>query len=225
MLDKFIASSVITCKRFEPDLISIDRGKLLEKINGDYKRFAHSQDGISPRSRLGLENGVFWNTGDESDEHGHISEDPVNRIEMMDKRKMKLQQVLQMIPKEDQAILYGKSDVCIVSWGSPKGPILDAIDMLKNDGHDISFIDIKLLHPFPTEHLKSLLNGSSIIIDIEANQNGQLGSLVRQNLLKDPDYYILKYTGRPMTCTEVYYSLKKILEDKAEKIQVLTYGA
>jgi len=225
MLDKFIASSVITCKRFDPDLVTIDRGKLLEKIDGNYKRFAHSPDGISPRSRLGLENGVFWNTGDESDEHGHISEDPVNRIEMMDKRKMKLQQMLDNIPKEDQAVLYGKADTCIVSWGSPKGPILDAIEMLKNDGHKVAFVDIKLLHPFPTDHVKSLLTDSSIIVDIEANQNGQLGSLLRQNLLRDPDYYILKYTGRPMTCTEICDSLKKILEDKAEKTQVLTYGA
>ena len=225
MLDKFIASSVITCKRFDPNLVTIDRGKLLEKIDGDYKRFAHSSDGISPRSRLGLENGVFWNTGDESDEHGHISEDPVNRIEMMDKRKMKLQQMLDNIPKEDQAVLYGKADTCIVSWGSPKGPILDAIEMLKNDGHKVAFVDIKLLHPFPTDHVKSLLTDSSIIVDIEANQNGQLGSLLRQNLLRDPDYYILKYTGRPMTCTEICDSLKKILEDKAEKTQVLTYGA
>ena len=94
ILDKFIASSVVTCNRFEPDLVSIDRGKLLEKIDGDYKRFAHSPDGISPRSKLGLENGVFWNTGDESDEHGHISEDPVNRIQMMDKRQKKVEQIL-----------------------------------------------------------------------------------------------------------------------------------
>jgi len=225
MLDKFIASSVITCKKFDTDLVSIDRGKLLEKIDGDYKRFEHSPDGISPRSRLGLENGVFWNTGDESDEYGHISEDPVNRIEMMDKRKKKFEEILNNIPKEDQAILYGKSDVCIVSWGSPKGPILDAIEMLKNAGHDVAFIDIKLLHPFPTDHVKSLLNNSSIIVDVEANQNGQLASLLRQNLLRDPNYYILKYTGRPMTCTEIFDSLKKILEKKAEKTQVLTYGA
>ena len=225
MLDKFIASSVITCKKFDTDLISIDRGKLLEKADDDYKRFEHSPDGISPRSKLGLENGVFWNTGDESDEYGHISEDPVNRIKMMDKRKKKFEEILNNIPKEDQAILYGKSDVCIISWGSPKGPILDAIEMLKNAGHDVAFIDIKLLHPFPTDYVKSLLNNSSIIVDVEANQNGQLASLLRQNLLRDPNYYILKYTGRPMTCTEIFDSLKKILEKKAEKTQVLTYGA
>jgi len=224
ILDKFIASSVVTCKRFEPDLISIDRGKLLEKIDGDYKRFAHSPDGISPRSKLGLENGVFWNTGDESDEYGHISEDPVNRIQMMDKRQTKVEQMLSLIPKDDQAVAYGKLDICIVSWGSPKGPILDAIEMHRNEGHEIGFIDIKLLHPFPTNYIKSMLKDSSIIIDIEANMTGQLASLIRENLLRDPDYYVLKYTGRPMTCIEIFDSLKKILEKKSEKKQVLTYG-
>ena len=40
MLDKFIASSVITCKRFDPEKVTIDRGKLLERIETeDYKRF------------------------------------------------------------------------------------------------------------------------------------------------------------------------------------------
>ena len=224
ILDKFIASSVVTCNRFDPDLVSIDRGKLLEKIDGDYKRFALSEDGISPRSKLGLENGIFWNTGDESDEYGHITEDPVTRIQMMDKRQTKVEQIVSLIPKEDQAVVYGKLDICIVSWGSPKGPILDAIEMHKQDGYEIGFIDIKLLHPFPTNYIKSLLRDSSIIIDIEANMTGQLASLIKENLLRDPDYYILKYTGRPMTCTEIFDSLKKILEKKAEKKQVLSYG-
>ena len=224
ILDKFIASSVVTCNRFDPDLVSIDRGKLLEKIDGDYKRFALSEDGISPRSKLGLENGIFWNTGDESDEYGHISEDPVTRIQMMDKRQTKVEQIISLIPKEDQAVVYGKLDICIVSWGSPKGPILDAIEMHKQDGYEIGFIDIKLLHPFPTDYIKSLLIDSSIVIDIEANMTGQLASLIKENLLRDPDYYILKYTGRPMTCTEIFDSLKKILEKKAEKKQVLSYG-
>ena len=224
ILDKFIASSVVTCKRFDPDLITIDRGKLLEKIDGDYKRFALSPDGISPRSKLGLEDGIFWNTGDESDEYGHISEDPVNRIQMMEKRQTKVEQILSLIPKGDQAVAYGKLDICIVSWGSPKGPILDAIEMHRNEGHEIGFIDIKLLHPFPTNYIKSMLKDSSIIIDIEANMTGQLASLIRENLLRDPDYYVLKYTGRSMTCIEIFDSLKKILEKKSEKKQVLSYG-
>jgi len=226
MMDKFIASTVATCKRFDPNLITIDRGKLLEKIEGDdYKRFAFTEDGISPRSRLGLENGIFWNTGDESDERGHISEDPVNRVQKMDKRASKLNLVLKTIPKEDQVVSYGVSEFCVVSWGSNKGPILDALEMLKKEGLEVGFIQIKLLQPFPTDHVKSLLKGVKTIIDIEANQSAQLSSLLNEHLDKKVDYYILKYTGRPMTCTEIYDSLKKILENKAEKRQVLTFGA
>lgn len=225
MMDKFLASSVVTCKRFDSDKITINRGKLLDKIDGEYKRFEFVQDGISPRSKLGLENGIFWNTGDESDEHGHISEDPENRIKKMDKRHSKLEYMLKTIPLEEQAVSYGTSDYCVVSWGSTKGPILDAIDMLKKENIDVSFIQIKLLHPFPTDYIKSLLKNVKTIIDIEANQTGQLGLLLKQNLEQSPDYYILKYTGRAMTSTELYDSLKNIITNKAEKKQVLTHGA
>ena len=226
MLDKFIASSVITCKRFDSEKISINRGKLLDKIEKKpYKRFEQTPDGISPRSKLGLEDGIFWNTGDESDEYGHISEDPHVRMQMMDKRLNRFELILDQIPKKDQVISYGKGDHCIISWGSAKGPILDAIAMLKKENIDVGFLEIKLLHPFPTEYVKSLIGDAKKIIDVEANHTGQLGTLFKQNLGRDVDNYILKYTGRAMTSTEVYNSLKKILENKAEKREILTHGA
>ncbi len=226
ILDKFIASSVVTCKRFDPEKISIDRGKLLDKVEKKpYKRFEQTSDGISPRSKLGLENGIFWNTGDERDEYGHISEDPLGRIQMMDKRLSRFDLILDQIPKEDQVISYGRGDYWIISWGSTKGPILDAIDMLKHENINIGFIELKLLQPFPTDYVKSLLVDAKTIIDVEANHTGQLGSLFKQNLGRDVDYFILKYTGRAMTSTEVYNSLKKILENKAEKREILTHGA
>ena len=226
LLDKFIASSVITCKRFDPEKVTIDRGKLLEKIETKpYKRFEQTSDGISPRSKLGLENGIFWNTGDESDEYGHISEDPYMRIQMMDKRLSRFDLILNQIPKEDQVVSFGMADHCIISWGSTKGPIIDAIDMLKKENINVGFIQIKLLHPFPTEYVKSLLKDVKTIIDVEANHTGQLGTLFKQNLGKDVDYFILKYTGRSMTSTEIYDSLKKILGNKAKKREILTHGA
>jgi 2-oxoglutarate ferredoxin oxidoreductase subunit alpha len=225
MMDKFLSSSVVTCKRFEPQKISIDRGKLLDTVEGEYKRFSFTDDGISPRSRLGLDNGIFWNTGDESDEYGHISEDPVERIMMMDKRMSKLDLALKRIPDEEQVVSFGVQKYTIISWGSTKGPILDALSMLKKEGIDIGFIQIKLIHPFPTDYVKSLLKEAKIIIDIEANYSGQLGQIFKQNILKDIDYSILKYTGRGMTSTEIYDSLKKIIENKADKREVLSHGA
>lgn len=226
LLDKFISSSVITCKRFDPEKVNIDRGKLLEKIEKKpYKRFELTPDGISPRSKLGLEDGIFWNTGDERDEDGHISEDPQMRIKMMDKRLSRFDLILKQIPKEDQVVSFGMAEHCIISWGSAKGPILDALDMLKKENINIGFIQLKLLHPFPTKYVKELLKDVKTIIDVEANYTGQLGTLFKQNLGRDVDYFILKYTGRSMNSTEVYDSLKKIIENKAEKREILTHGA
>ena len=225
MMDKFLSSSVVTCKKFDPQKISIDRGLLLDKVDGEYKRFAFTSDGISPRSRLGLDNGVFWNTGDESDEFGHITEDPQIRIKMMDKRMSRLDLVIKRIPDNEQVVSFGVHDYTIISWGSTKGPILDAMSMLKKEGINVGFIQIKLIHPFPSDYVKSLLKDTKTIIDIEANHSGQLGKIFKQNITREIDYFILKYTGRGMTSTEIYDSLKKIVENKANKREVLSHGS
>ena len=225
MMDKLLSSSVVTCKKFNPKKISIDRGKLLDKVEGEYKRFAFTDDGISPRSKLGMDNGIFWNTGDESDEMGHISEDPQIRIKMMDKRMSRLDLILDSVPITQQAISFGVHDYTIISWGSTKGPIIDAQSMLKKEGIDIGFVQIKLLHPFPTEYVQSLLKDAKVLIDIEANYSGQLGKIFKQNIAREIDYHILKYTGRGMTSTEIYDSLKKIVQNKAAKREILSHGA
>lgn len=226
LMDKFLASSVVTCNRFDAQEIVISRGKLLEEATEDYRRFEFTEDGISPRSKLGLDNGIFWDTGDESDETGHISEDPVMRVKMMDKRMSRLGVILEGIPAEEQVVSFGVREFTVISWGSTTGPVFDAIEMLKEEGIDsIGFVQIKLLHPFPAGLLSSLLEGAKKIVDIEANHSGQLGTLFAQNVGRDIDYFVLKYSGRAMTCTEVYSSLKKIVEGRAKKREVLTYGA
>ncbi|MCA9812192.1 MAG: 2-oxoacid:acceptor oxidoreductase subunit alpha [Nitrosarchaeum sp.] len=225
MMDKFLSSSVVTCKKFEPKKITINRGKLLTHVDGTYKRFHLTDDGISPRSKLGLDGGIFWNTGDESDEYGHITEDPTVRINMMDKRMSRLDMIVNQVPHDEQIATFGISDYTIISWGSTKGPIIDAIDLLKKEGFEIGFLQIKLIHPFPTDYVKSLLKDVKIIIDVEANHSAQLGKVFKQNVLRDIDYYVVKYTGRGMTSTEIYESLKKILENKANHREVLSHGA
>ena len=225
MMDKFLSSSVVTCKRFDPQKILIDRGLLLDRIDGEYKRFALTMDGISPRSKLGLDNGIFWNTGDESDEYGHITEDPVVRRKMMDKRMSRLDLIVTRIPDDEQVKSFGVHEHTVISWGSTKGPILDALEKLKEDGISMGFIQLKLLHPFPTDYVKFLLKDVKTIIDIEANQSGQLGKIFKQNVTRDIDYFILKYTGRGITSTEIYDSLKKIVKNKASKREVLMHGA
>jgi 2-oxoglutarate ferredoxin oxidoreductase subunit alpha len=236
MLDKAIANSIMTCKIFDQHSIKIDRGHLLENVPqsaetgtaGNYRRFKLDINPISPRIALGKENGIFWNTGDEHSEEGHITEDPDNRIKMMNKRMSKLDLALKEIPDEDKARAYGQDDpsggVTIVSWGSTKGAILDAIDRLVAEGKKVKFIQIRLMHPFPTTLVEKMLANSKVLVDIEMNYTSQLGVLIKQNLSRSIDYKIVKYNGRPMSSSEVYNALMSIINGNAKRRIVLEHG-
>ncbi|HEY6657408.1 MAG TPA: 2-oxoacid:ferredoxin oxidoreductase subunit alpha [Nitrososphaeraceae archaeon] len=237
LLDKAIASSVMTCKNFDPNKITIDRGYLIKKIENKaqdqeklkhFRRFELKENAaISPRPPLGTENGIFWNTGDEHDEEGHISEDPTVRIKMMDKRMSKLDLILQEIQDEDKALSYnGNSEIVITSWGSTKGAILDTLDELNKEGIKIKFVQVKLLNPFPQQLLEKMLNSAKTIINIEMNYSSQLAKLIKQNLHRDVDYEIVKYNGRPISCDELHRIIKEIVNNNNtdKRRIVLDYG-
>jgi 2-oxoglutarate/2-oxoacid ferredoxin oxidoreductase subunit alpha len=191
-------------------------------------RFKIDKNPITPRAVLGTQNGIFWNTGDEHTEEGHITEDPYNRINMMDKRMSKLDVALAEIPSEDKAIVHGNVEdqdaVSILSWGSTKGSILDAVEQLNKEGEKVRFIQVRLLHPFPAELLDTLIDGSKILVDVEMNYSSQLASLIHQHMKRKIDYSIVKYNGRPMSSSEIYNALKLITTGNAPRRQVLEYG-
>jgi 2-oxoglutarate ferredoxin oxidoreductase subunit alpha len=232
MLDKAIANSLITCRNFNVKKVAIDRGSRVKQITeedkgvaGNYLRFKLSNNPISPMVVLGTKDAIFWNSGDEHTEEGHITEDPEIRVQMMDKRMSKLVVAINEIPDEDKAVVYGSGDAVIVSWGSTKGAILDAMDKLAVEGMKVRYIQVRLMNPFPSELVKSMLKDAKTIIDIEMNYTGQLGSLVRQHTGLEANYHIVKYNGRPMSLDEVYNGVKRIIHGDAPRRQVLKSGA
>ena len=234
MLDKLIANSVMTCPAFDPAKVKIERGLVATKITeedrgaaGNYLRFKLSDNPVSPRIPLGTENAIFWNTGDEHTEEGHITEDPELRIRMMDKRMGKLDVALAEIPDEDKAALHGDpdADIAIVSWGSTKGVILDAIEKLSGEGAKVKFIQLRLLHPFPAALVEKILASVKTVVDIEMNHTSQLASLLRQHTGRQAEHLIVKYNGRPMTLEEVYNAVMRIISGKAPRRQVLKSGS
>jgi 2-oxoglutarate ferredoxin oxidoreductase subunit alpha len=234
LLDKAISSSIQTCKRFSNDL-KIERGKFKSVIDknqsegtaGHFQRFKLEDSPISMREPIGTENAIFWNTGDEHTEEGHISEDPENRNKMMDKRMKKLDLALEKIAENDKVICYdfeSDSKNVVISWGSTKGAILEALEKLSEEGSKLRFIQVRLLHPFPTETVKKFLTDAKLVIDVEMNYSSQLGSLVQQNTGREIDYKIVKYNGRPMSTTEIYIALKSILSGNNERRTILDGG-
>src|SRR5881296_73486 len=235
LIDKSLANSSATIPQLRSDMVPIQRGKLINdghqsEGNGEYHRFAFSDDGVSPRAVLGMPGYRFWNSGDEHDTIGHIEEDPDNRIKMMTKRMTKLETAAHEIPEEEKFNFFRSSkkqaDVTLVSWGSTKGPILDAIRMLEKEGIGVEFLQIRLASPFPTESVREKLAGAKLAIDIEQNYSGQMAAVIAEKTMIDIKNKIVKFNGRPMSQDEIYQGVKQIISNPSQNKRVmLTHGA
>jgi 2-oxoglutarate ferredoxin oxidoreductase subunit alpha len=109
--------------------------------------------------------------------------------------------------------------------GSTKGAILDAMDRLIEEGKMIRFVQLRLLHPFPSDRVKALIDGYKPLVDIEMNYSSQVASLINENLSVRMDYLIAKYNGRPMSSSEIYDALMRIVSGNAPRRVILERGA
>ncbi len=230
LLDKAIANCSQTYPEFNYSNVKIDRGLIVgeKELEGKmYKRFQFTETGVSPRAFIGTKNAVQWYTGDEHNETGNINEEPIIRRRMVEKRINKLELVDKEVPMDLKINFFGDKDAenIVISWGSPKGAIIEAINQLKDEGHKIGFMQVRMLLPLPSAYIREMLHNKKRVIDVEDNHNAQLAGVVTEKALIKPNYYILKYTGRPMMTTEIYRALKLILTDKAAERQVLMDGS
>ncbi len=222
LVDKSLANAYSIIDESELDYSSMraDRGKIVIP-DGSYKRFQFTDDYISPRAFIG--NAVMHYTGDEHNEEGHISENSANRIKMYEKRMKKLELADKEIPEESRLNVFGEGDVAVITWGSPKGAVMDAMEELKQDGISMQLIQLRMFNPFPRNLVTKLLKGKSKIIDVENNYTAQAASLVASSTGIQPTNYILKWNGRPITRTEIRNAVKTIME-KDEKRVILSGG-
>ncbi len=235
--DKCLGNNTMTVPLFDESKLEIRRGKMvsdeelarlaaLPDYPGQFKRFAFAdEDGVSPRVVTGQPNGVFWMTGDEHDEFGHITEDPANRIKMLEKRQRKLETALNSIPEEMQYTLHGDkdADVTVLTWGSTLGPLLDAMPILKSDGINYNVLQVKLMAPYPAEAVAKILEKAKTKIGFEMNRTGQLAQLNRLETGIAMDVQVEKWTGRPISETEAIQAIKEAVTKKSKEV-VLTYG-
>jgi len=230
LIDKALANSSKSCKMPDLDRMRIERGQLLSKpeLEGEeYKRFQLTDSGISPRLRLGTPGVVFWYTGDEHDELGHICEEPANRTRMVDKRMRKLETADKEIPVKERINLFGDAEAAatVVSWGSPKGAVIEAVEKLRRENYKMNFLQVRMPHPLPQNYVAEILGRARKKIAVEGNYSSQLAGLIKERTGISMDHFVLKWNGRPVSADETYNALKLIMQGKAPKRQVLTGGS
>ena len=226
LTDKFLASTYQDIPLFNSDDLKVDRGDLLKEsdlvASTDYRRYRWTELGISPRAIPGQKGGIFWTTGDEHDEHGHITEASDIRIKMMRKRMRKIELAGEVIPDSKKAILHGpkSAPVTLVGWGSSKGAILDGMEDLKTDGIETNFLQVRYVNPFPTNLVQQALGQARRKIAIENNYSAQMAGLIREKTGIAMDNTIVKFDGRPFSQNEIYEGVKDIIKNGIKEVTV-----
>ena len=173
-----------------------------------YKRYAITTSGVSPRALPCMGNALVLASGNEHSEDGHISEKVEDRSKMVDKRHAKVPHMIkEMHPPE---AYHGESDILLVGWGSTKGAVKEAVDILRNDNLDAGCLHFVDLWPFPVDSVVDALSKGKNVIIVEQNRTAQLGSLIREQTGLSYSDTVLKYDGRPFYPYEIANAVKQI---------------
>lgn len=207
MTDKYLAEARQTIPFFNTDKLKVERGGWAHTsslpTDGRFNRYADTPTGVSPRSIPGQAGGMFAANSDEHDDTGMADEEASVRIAQMDKRMRKLQFAKVAVPEPVKFYGPKEADVTLVSWGSMKGPILEAMKELAAQGKSVNFIQVRLLEPFPVKELDVVLRQAKRRVLVENNYSGQLGGLIREKTGIDITEKLLKYDGRPVHPEEI----------------------
>lgn len=216
MTDLQLSLGKQTAEPLDFKLITIERGKLetdpeAREDGSLYKRYALTEDGVSPRTLPGAKNGIHHVTGVEHGEDGRPSESAVNRKKMMNKRLSKLDQ-LQVTNPIHVIQPYEQAELLIIGMGSTGGTIDEARERLTTDGIKTNHATVRLLHPFPAADLKRIIDRADKVLVVENNATGQLASLIKQHVPEASGklYHHLKYDGNPFLPAEIYNACKEM---------------
>ncbi|MBW1867179.1 MAG: 2-oxoacid:acceptor oxidoreductase subunit alpha, partial [Deltaproteobacteria bacterium] len=207
--DKYLADSIFTVgkKLLAPE--SVQRFIVTDddiKNPEQYKRFAVTSTGVSPRALPCAGKSLVVISSDEHREDGHISEEIEDRLNMVHKRNAKVPHMIQeMNPPEKY---HGEAETLLVSWGSTRGAVKEAVDKLREERIDVGSLNFVDLWPFPSDEAEAALKKAKRFFVVEQNSTAQLGLLLREQIGLCFSKAILKYDGRPFFPNEIVESFK-----------------
>ncbi|MFD2171561.1 2-oxoacid:acceptor oxidoreductase subunit alpha [Tumebacillus lipolyticus] len=212
--DLLIGMNKMTFSDLDLARFQIDRGALVKQEQldalekGAFKRYALTEDGISPRSFPGMTNGRYCALTNEHEETGLEIEDVPMRIAQMQKRFRKLEPLRREV--NDWGVDYSGADspeVLLIGFGSTHAQIEEAIHSL--EGMSIGHLQLRCLMPFPAEAVDGRMAAAKRVVVIDNNFTGQLTALLHQQLgYHDKTETLTKYDGNPFTVGEIVSFVK-----------------
>ncbi len=202
--------------------VNIDRGELITSANGNangYKRYLFTESGISPRAIPGVPHHTHTVASDEHMEDGVLISDeftnPIKRRAMMEKRQRKVAGIEAAVQPPE---LAGPPDaeVTLIGWGSTKGVIQEAVEMLNEEGIPANQLPIRWIVPLHGERIVEILRGCRHTIIVENNYSGQFARYLRSETSFVADGHIRKYDGEPFMPHHIVEAVKEQLAGRTK---------
>ncbi|MEK4393995.1 2-oxoacid:acceptor oxidoreductase subunit alpha [Mammaliicoccus sp. FSL K6-3158] len=213
-----------TVESLDYSKVEIRRGALVEgdlekqEDKAYFKRYALTDSGVSPRILPGTIGGIHHVTGVEHDEEGKPSESAENRQKQMDKRMRKTAQLLINDPVESNE-KYEEADILYVGFISTAGAIEEAISRLDQQNVKVNHIQIRQLHPFPSDVVQEAFNKAKKVVVAEHNYQGQLSNIIKMNINhQNKIINQTKYDGTPFLPHEIEDKALEVVSNMKELI-------
>jgi 2-oxoglutarate ferredoxin oxidoreductase subunit alpha len=104
-----------------------------------------------------------------------------------------------------------QADVTLIGWGSTKGVIEEACELLSEQGIVANQLQIRWLVPLHGEAILQILKDARHTIIVENNYSGQFARYLRSETSYVPDGHIRKYDGEPFMPHHIVEAVKEQL--------------
>jgi len=199
LTDQFLADSY---RAVEPPDVSglqpVRPGAALDDVSLPYRRFALTEDGVSPRLLPGATEHLVLVDSDEHTQEGRITEDHTIRTQMVLKRMKKMQGIISEVVEPS---FQGDEDAetILVCWGSTCGSVQEALERLRQEGVKAAMLHFPQVWPLVPDKFLERLNRAKRVVCIEGNATGQFARLVCRETGFAIRESLLRFDGLPIT--------------------------
>ncbi len=197
----------------------IERGKIQGSVNGSYKRYLITEDGISPRVIPGLAGAMYVSASDEHDESGVVISDVLaglpSSLDIRNRIHAKRMKKLDVMRAEDMRLptLTGPNDAefTLMGWGSTYDALEEACRYFQAEGLAVNHLHFTDLYPLPVEGVLEILNSCREIVAVETNFSSQMTRLIRSETGFQIKRTVNRYDGEPFTGEDIYKRVKGVI--------------
>ncbi len=218
LLDLYLSEQIATIRKL--DLVRENkRYEILENPDENYIRYKITEKGVSSRTLPGTKNGMFFTGSSERNEQGTslastlagLPETLPIREEMVKKRMRKLDYILEELEKPK---VFGEENtpITLVSWGSTKYIVREAIKLLKIEGISANQLHVKHINPFHTKEISEILEQAKEVLCIEQNYTGQMKDFIRMKTGFNIEHNLRRWDGEPIVPSQIISKVKEVLK-------------